>query len=1347
MKRLWGMLVVSVLIGACSSYVFAQSKTSPGFFDDNEQMMRERYEKVLAKNPFQERAFNHVYDSYLSVEGIDAWIGKLLPEDENVKPDIATALILGQIYDRLFDAKKAIEMFEIAAAQGEDRAQFNVLLGSLYYKIGQNDKAAALLVKALTQLKDVDKRVQVSRMLGNLHIRKGNRADAIKVWSRIVEQNPEEIFSQLELAEIYEDNLMWQEAIEVYRQIVKFSNDDPYRKCRSLRSIGQCMIRLERYREAIATFEETLELVAPGNWLFEDIKLRMISVYQDLGDLSGLTKYILARLDAHPNDLEFHDLLAETYTRMIQFDKAEKEYQFILERDPKKVVVYEKLIALYERMKKPDQQIAMIEKLIEAYPKESDYYRRLGDFYLRNGDPDKAKESWKRWVDGDAVATRWADLAGWYESYDFIDEAIAAYHKALDMQKNNEWSYRLAGLVYQTGDKDEALKIWLSVLDDQTSTANDYAEVASILRVNQFLPESSDLLKKAIEKEPENFEHHFALAKICMQQEKFEEALQDYELLAGQDDNQYLKEKGEKGRLDAYSEMGVLEEKQQEWENKLLANPDSVDQLTRLARLYERAGQREQAIELYERRKDIDPGNPQYLRTLASLYKSSKQMDEAIELLNRLVEIDKNRARAYLKDLLDIYLAVDMRDEAIDKAEQIVDLAVSDPEARLDLAQVYQLYNEPEKSLQQTRYALRLEPDEPDYHRQYGVSLSQEKRWGEAQQAFRKMMETAHEDQTKSTAVQNLARIYMQQSNLDDLITEFQRRIRNTPKRIPAYKELAVIYKEAGQIFRAIEVLENGLQNVEDKQPIVKHLIRESYEANDFERVRNYYEQLLAISGKPSAFEYERLGKIYAQLGDIDKAKETWSKIVEEAPDDAKAYDQYSKILSDEGYGEEALLAKARAVELDEFNFKRRLKYAQLLSQHEQPIQAMEQLQKILEIGEREEKKEEKSKEKKIKHLGKGQAGPVNPYMFSYGMSVGGRGYYGGSWQGSFKEFRPRVIAFMANLAQSSVGVDSFLESYQQRLKKEPHNTDLRRDMILIYQSFNNVEEALKIAEELIAITPNDVDLIQQTALFYSTQQKHDQAISLMERLAQEFPKYKKQAMQGLIPLYIQNKQDEKAASLADEMIEENPSDFQTIYSICSMMRQQGKIDIAKKIFQKRIEQADPRYRFYMRRTIASMYQQAGEIDEALDIYKEILQDDNPNYAGRISVRRQMKIYVPEVQNRGGMRMRGMGRIRLPHNVVQNFDSTKSNALTQIMTLQKDKEDSSNIITELENEVNQYPQVLSIAQKNKAWDTAKMLFAYYLQEKQYEKITSMLDMFKAAGMESVELYNLSIYTA
>lgn len=1341
MKRFscFSFALVTVLAAALAPFI-THAADAPDPARDKE--MRDRYETVLLRNPFQERAFGSVYEGYSKVEGVDKWIEALKPRAESGDDTLPALLLLGQIYDRQFKTADAISALEKAATKGESRPQFKVLLGTLYYKAGKDDKAVELLSASLDTLTDLDQRSGVCRMLGNLYLRQGKRDQAIVVWKRIVEQNPEEVFAQTELAEIYQENRMWDEAIGVYRRIADSAKDDPYRRCRALRSIGQCLVQAEKFKDAIATYEQALELVAPGNWLFEDLKLRLVGAYEDIGDLAGLVKYVNARLEQNAGDVEFRDLLAESYTRMARFAEAEKEYRTVLERNPRNSSSYEKLLGLYLRTGNKTNVVATFEKLIELFPSDTEYLRRLGEYHVRDGAPDKAKTAWRRVVKEPATGDKLALLASWFESYEFFEDAIASYQQAIEKSKNKDWVLRLAGLKHQKGDEAEAVNLWLSVIDPASSKAEDYAEIASILEASQKNDEAAKLRKAAVEKDPQNLEAHLAYAKSLMKQSKFEPAVAEFELLAAQDKNEFLQQQGESGRIDAWRELGLLEEKQKELERDLTANPTDGKKLGQLARLYERGGQREKAIALYEQRREKEPDNIEHLRTLVGLYKNAKQAEQAIAACKALLEKDKNRSRIYQKDLLDIHLSVDLKDEAIAAAEAIVSLAPTDPEARLTLAQVYQMYRQPEKALGEYRYALRLEPNEPDYWRQYGEALEQEKRYGEAQETFRKMLDVAKEDSTRLGAVSSLARIHLQQDRLTEIISEFQRRIRNTPKKLAAYEELATIYKDSGQIAKAVEVLEGALQNVDDKTAALKTLIRTSFEAQDFAKTRSYFEQLLSQSGKPTAQEYERLGQIYAQLGDIEKAKATWQKIIADAPKDAKAHDRLASILRDASFTDEALAVKGKSVELDPNDYKRRFEYAQLLSQNEQPVEALKQASLILELGDREAAKKPAESEKKVQAVAKGQQGGlVSPYQFVYGIQRYSSGrYYGGGWQGSYKQFRPQVLMFMAQVAQRSLGEDAFIEQITEKTKKAKGNVDAKRDLLTVLQMYNRYEDALKVAVEILEAAPNDVDLLQQTALYYQQQQQFDKAIALLEKLAQSQPKLKMQAFQGLVPLYFQNKQQDKAMELADQFLKDNPKDIQTVWAMGSFFQQNSKFDRARDLYRKALD-LDPNYRANMMYQMAYLAQQEGKKEDAVKLYTDLLTDSEATRYAWMSPRRAQNLYVPDIgvnrPNYGGL-MRN-----LPQQVFGYIDYQKGQAIQYLK--QSGTEATNAAFAALETIARGYKSATTPTERNRSWDTTKLLCAYYLNAKENDKVADLLKALRDAGFDEMEWFNAAIY--
>lgn len=1364
--------------------------------------IRERYEQILERNPFQKRAFDQVFESYLRWEGIDAWVEKISPRLANAETGSAAAILLGQIYARQFKTAKAIETLESARQTANNAAapattfaaspEFNRLLGTLYYRQGENQKGIPLLTQALADLSDLEERSQVSRILGNLFLREGNTERAVEVWKQIAAQSPDDLFAQIELGAIYEENRLWDEAIQIYQRIAALSEREPYRRCRALRSIGDCQLQAERFPQAIASYEAALELVSPGNWLFEDVKLRLVQVYEDMGDLAGLVKYVSARLQQNPADLEFRDLLAETHLRMNRLDKAESEYRAILQRNPRHAPTFEKLIALYQRLQQPEKLGNTFEKLIQLFPNDSDYLRRLGEAHWQNGNVELAKQTWERLISTQKTDNRptpaagqWAELAAWYELYEFPEDAIRCYRQALSTSQksdgaknttpNKEWSFRLAQLLFAKGENYQATAAWESTLSDAAS-GSEYAEVASILDAHQQTEKAEKLWKTAVKKSPENLDFALQLARNLMRQEKLKEAANIFGDLADQTENAYFQNRGESGRLDAWSQLGILPEKQAEWEKELLENPDSIPVLSRLAKLYQHAGQRESALSLLEKRTQLQPDNADFRRNLIRAYRANRLTNKAIEELLQLAADDKTRARAYHQELLDIYLALDLRDEALASAEKIVELAPTDAESRINLAQVYTLYQSPEKGLQQYRYALRLKPNEPDYHRQHGEALKQQKRWGEAQIAFQKMLDTTADDGSRLNAVAQLAQIHQLQNTTDELIADFARRRRNTPKKLSAYKELAHIYQETGLPTKSLAILEEGLQNVDNKVPALQALVRAAYEAHDFPKVIGYYEQLIAHRGKPSAYEYEKLGNIYAQIGDLAKARETWKQMVEDysqsvagekasASQDPKTYDRLADIFQRENLPNEALEYKRQAVELDESNYHRRWEYAQMLAENERSIEAVEQLQKLLKLGDRQQQTlPEETKKKTIRQRRQSTQTlrqyfppympPYGPFSFPSGVQhisyyvpiPYSRRYYGAFPQGTFQEIRPQVIRFMASLSQNSNSEDVLIEQFVKKANDQPKNTQVKRDLMLVYESCRHIDDALKMAEEILQLAPNDAALIQQTASYYASRRQLDKAASLLEKLAETQPQYQNQARQTLIPLYFQNQESEKAIALTNQMLEENPNDVQPLFTLAGLMQQRGQLEEAIALYEKAQKKTQGNSASFSITSLARLYTQKGDKERAKNLYAEMLAADSATPSSSFPLRRpRVELYVPPPHHPSSPRYYGGSVFRnLPLTLIGSVDYQKAEAMRQLQIL---SEDGDLPLQPLINQAKQLHNAKSRDAKDKAWLSAKLLIASYLADSELDEAQRWLDELKDAAGDRVEWFNLALHIA
>jgi len=1340
-------IILGLIVSAFAPLTIV-AQDSPTVLDDREQQIRDRYEQVLQRTPMQDSAFDRVYQSYLEVEGIDAWVQKITPA-EGAEATPENLVLLGRIQERQFKTEAAIGSLERAREMGAVDPQLDLLLGRLYFENGQDEHAASLLTAALEQPLDPEARGDVVRILGSLYLRQGKRDEAINAWKRLTEDNPGDTFAWLELAEIYEDNRMWAEAVATYGKLAELADRDPYQRCRALRAAGRAHIQLEAYPEAIATFEQALDLVAPGNWLFEDLKLRLVNVYQDLGDLEGLVTYLNEKLAQNPGDTEFRDLLAETFTRMAKFDEAEAEHKRILERDPSRVATYEHLIALYERMERFDGVVAQFNALIERYPTEPDYLRRLGEVHLRNDAPDQAKAAWRRILDETPTAGQHAQLAEWLEMHEFAAEAMAEYEAALALTPNKEWTFRLATLKHTNGEEVAARGLWTSVLTNESAAA-ERAEVASILETFDYKEAAEPILVHANSQEPDNLEIAHALAKNLMAQEKFEEALPIYESMAAQSENEYFQERGEVGQLDVYGKLGILDEKKQTWEEAVQQNPDDPAQLMRLARLYARSGDKAAALGLYERCVDLQPDNADFLHTLARAYLQEHRTEDAIDRFKQLIAEDANRAGGYYRELLDIYLRADFKDESIHTAQKIVELSPADAEAYLDLGQVYMNYQLFDEGLAAYRGALRLEPDEPNYYRQYGEALQGQQHYGEAQEAYRKMLDAAKEDDTRLQAVSALAQIYLMQDKLDNLIAEFQGRIRNTPKRLAAYEELGAIYSQAGDRHRSLEVLESGYNAVDDKSDALKSLVRASYDAEDFERVVRYFEDLIALSGKASPYEYERLGKVYFQLGDVEKAKATWQRIVDEEPDDPKSYITLAKALRDGGFYEEAAPVTETALEKDPHNYSLRFDYAQELARHEEMGKAYEQLQLLLDLGPSEEDVEKERKneerEKKINTIQRVNTGYQRAYMFSPNYRAGRR-YYGNTLQvGRFEALRPQVISTMAGMAENSVGLDAFIESYKKRADENPESVEAQQDLIMVYEYTNRQDEAQAAVEALAQARPNDVAILDRLAVQYSVAQQMEKALETLERIDSIEPTRKKENDLARIHLLYRAERKEEGRALVERLLAENQDDVAVLNSVVSVAAQLNETDIIESM-QDRLDDLDPRFQYAIKSSLARSYTQAGIMDKANALYLEFLFNPDPQAtaAYRMPQGSRVTIYAPVVTNanQGIYVSSGFYQLR-QQGIVPNLDYQRSGALDQLAKTLEEEEKAA-LYTRLEEAANAYSAAESNADRQAAWDIGLLYAAHLATASEPDKARAVLAPFLDAGVDDVAAYNLSNY--
>lgn len=894
-----------------------------------DRKIRERYEQVLLRNPFQEQAFDRVFQGYSENEGLAAWEARLRSA-ANEKDGAETGIVLGRLLARQFRTEEAIEAVQKGLAGKPDRKpEAQALLGRLCHQSGLMEQAAGHLEAAIPGLADPDRRAEACRLLGSIHLLRGAREEAIAAWERLIEQNPKDLFALLELAAIYEDHQLWDKAVDAHERIVALAEADPYRQCLSLRGMGAAQLRAGRHERAIASYERAMELAAPGNWLREDLKRRLIEVHRDRGDLEGLLEYVDARLARAGGGAEWLTLRAETLIALGRGLEAEQAFLKLLERQPRDEATHRGLLELRRARDDREGVVRGYERLIGLFPDDMEHIRQLGEFLLESGDEQAARRAWMRVASGERgrKAVNHALLAEWFEEQGMDRDAIRAYGRALELRGDREWKLRVAALQFRVGEAALARESLLGL----AKTDNDpdaIAELAALLESNEHRADAISLYRLILRDSADREDLRLRLARALMAEGRPDEALPHLTALAERSDNGFLRNRAEREWMGALKATGVLEKRMAEWEAGLAANPGDVALVTRLAALYEIHGDPAKALEMHLRRVETEPRNPVFLAGLANAYSRRRRPLEAIAILERLTVEDAPRAREHWRRLIGLYERVGESDQAVKAAESIVALAPNDAEAHVELAELLEDHGDSGRALREFRAAARLSPDEPRYVEDEVRLLLEAGRNGEAWMACRRMYEMAATADSRRVALRELTRIAQAEQSYPALAEEFSERVRRTPKKLAAYVELAEIQVAGGEHKEAIATLER----VADTEGAMEALLRTSIALNDYQGALTWHRALIERRGDPSDSDYEQLGRIQAKLGRRADAERSWRRIVKKHPNDPRMTARVATLFEQADMPEQAEELRRRSVGLAPDDVRLRYAHARTLT-------------------------------------------------------------------------------------------------------------------------------------------------------------------------------------------------------------------------------------------------------------------------------------------------------------------------------------------------------------------------------------------------------------------------------
>lgn len=377
--------------------------------------------------------------------------------------------------------------------------------------------------------------------LAKLYKKNDNWKQAEKHIRIASEQKPDNKWYKIEFAKILKTQQKFDEAISVYTQVLEdFSNrPDLYI------DIAQLYMIVENYEKAIEALDELEKLVG----IHKRLVIQKQKLYLELGKEQKAEDELRKLIENDPDNVEYHNLLANFYVETEQYNMAKEIYERVKEIDSTNANVHINLADLYKKEGKSDsafyelkkgfqnptldlqskvqilrnyysinemysdqkaQAFTLAEVLVETHPEESNSHAIYADFLFKDDRLEKAEKQFEK-----AIELNSSKFYNW-ESYlnillqqsklEELDEKALEAQELFPMQPT---PYLFAGLAelqldnFKEAEKHlmEGLKL---VADNQRLEVQFNTYLGEVYNEMKEYDKSDKYFNKAIEQNPEN---------------------------------------------------------------------------------------------------------------------------------------------------------------------------------------------------------------------------------------------------------------------------------------------------------------------------------------------------------------------------------------------------------------------------------------------------------------------------------------------------------------------------------------------------------------------------------------------------------------------------------------------------------------------------------------------------------------------------------------------------------------------------------------------------------------------------------------------------------------------------
>lgn len=756
MNRSWIKNILFALVVGATATVGVEGRAqdwSVQSGDERQQEIIARYKTMLEENPVEGMALQRLLGYVGRGAGLDRLIDEYRQRLERRPQASNLHIIVGHLLMAKGAYEEALLAYEQAIELKAGEAHGWLGRGKARLMLGDRRLAMEDFEEALSRERDRERKREILQQLGELSFSQRDFERGKEFYQRLLAEQPRDAFLRMSYVGLLVQYRQFEEALEQYDALINLAGRDTRQRATYLREKADVLEMMDRFDEAIQTYEQALRLVQGDSWVAREVRAQLVNIYRRAGDLDGFVKTYGSQWSRGSVDQQI--LIADIYAEMGRLEEALTIYRRAAGRDGQAVEPRQKIIRVLERLGREKEIPAAYQALIRAAPGRQQFRFELADYHIRQGDRGAAEKAL------DDAAQRFRndpyvllEVAAYYSRWRFGEKARRTYEEVLRREPREDGVIIEVGDFYfDSGERERAMEVWSGLPKSRLGEQAGRERLAEIYVERGIMNQGLALYAQLLEERPDDERLLRSAAHALERARRYEEALKRWEHLLNISTDRQRRQEARARIVDIHQRLNSLLAEMRRWRTTFdeAEGEESVNAgfflVEAFLRLRDLGDAQALLMELREHPALSEEDQVTALLLLEQAYMRGQQHLKAVEVLEELAQLRPELERDLLNRMAEHALAAEASEQAVNYGMRALEANADDAQAQARLGDIYAGTGDLESAVRHYRTATEIDHRAYESQLKLGAALQGLGRHSEAEEVLTAVVTNADEDQ------------------------------------------------------------------------------------------------------------------------------------------------------------------------------------------------------------------------------------------------------------------------------------------------------------------------------------------------------------------------------------------------------------------------------------------------------------------------------------------------------------------------------------------------------------------------------------------------------------------------